>query len=345
MTDNFTQLYITSNSLIVRMQVNHIKPIEMATKFRKIFKVANKEAIQWFPGHMGKGMRQMQQRLKLVDCVIEVHDARIPFSGRNVDFKSTITGIRPHILVLNKKDISDATQFKSITETIKRDEGVDNILYTNCRDHQCEDVRRIVPLVKKLIANSNRYNRSEEPEFNIMMIGVPNVGKSSLINALRNRHLKTKNATAVGSIPGITRSVLNRIKISTNPLIYMYDTPGILTPRITDMEQGMKLALIACLQDHLVGLPLIADYLLYWLNKNQHFGYVELMNLTEATDNIEEVLLSGAKMLNKTQKVKKYDGSLVIRPDFDAAATYFIRAFRNGELGKFNLDKEYTARK
>lgn len=313
----------------------------MIENFRKVFKISNKDVIQWFPGHMSKGIRQMQQKLKLVDCVIEVHDARIPFSGRNVDFKHTITGIRPHILVLNKKDISDENYFDSIAEKIKRDEGIDNVLYTNCKNQQCEGIRRLVPLAKQLIINSNRFNRSNQPEYNIMIIGVPNVGKSSLTNVLRNRHLKAKSASAVGGVAGITRSVLNRIKISDTPLIYMYDTPGILTPRITDTEQGMKLALVSCLQDHLVGYVLIADYLLYWLNKNGHYGYVELMNLKNPTDSIEELIVSGSKMLNKTERVKKYDGSLVVRPNFDAAAMHFIKAFRSGELGKFNLDNDY----
>lgn len=310
----------------------------MAEKFRKVFTVANKDIIQWFPGHMSKGIRQMQQKLKMVDCVIEVHDARIPFSGRNTDFKHKITGLRPHILVLNKKDISDEKHFESIAEKIRRDEGIDNILYTNCKDQQCEGIRRLIPLAKQLIVNSNRYNRNNQPDYNIMIIGVPNVGKSSLTNVLRNRHLRTKSASAVGGIAGITRSVLNRIKISETPLIYMYDTPGILTPRITNTDHGMKLALVSCLQDHTVGYQVIADYLLYWLNKNEHFSYVELMNLTAPTDSIEEVLLSVARMINKSQKVKKYDGSLVIRPNFEAAAFHFIKTFRSGNFGKFNLD-------
>lgn len=314
----------------------------MIANFRQVFKIANKDLIQWFPGHMGKGIRQMQQKLKMVDCIIEVHDARIPFSGRNVDFKHTITGVRPHILVLNKKDISDERHFESIAEKIRRDEGIDNVLYTNCKDDRCEGVRRLIPLAKRLIVNSNRFNRNNQPDYNIMIIGVPNVGKSSLTNVLRNRHLKMKSASAVGGVAGITRSVLNRIKISQTPMIYMYDTPGILTPRIADTEQGMKLALVSCLQDHLVGHAVIADYLLYWLNKNGQFNYVEFMNLPRPTDSIEEVLVSGAKMLNKTQKIKKYDGSLVIRPHFEAAAVHFLKAFRTGDLGKFNLDNNYN---
>lgn len=310
----------------------------MTEKFRKVFKVVNKDLIQWFPGHMGKGMRQMQQKLKLVDCVIEVHDSRIPFSGRNRDFKHTVTGVRPHILVLNKKDISDPSTFKQTAEKIKKDEGIDHVVFTNCKDHMCEGTRSIVPLAKRLIQASNRFNRSNQPEFNLMIIGVPNVGKSSLTNVLRNRHLKVKGASAVGAIAGITRSVLTRIKISENPQIFMYDTPGILTPRIDDSDQGMKLASVSCLQDHLVGYITIADYILFWLNKNEIFSYVEAMNLKEPTDNIEEVLLSGAVSLNKTMRVRYPDGTKVIRPDFQAAARHLISNFREGRLGKFNLD-------
>lgn len=314
----------------------------MVFKLREAYKAVDKNAVHWFPGHMGKGLRQMQQKLKMVDCVIEVHDSRIPYSGRNTDFKHTITGVRPHILILNKKDLSDKQTYGNLENEIKKNEGIDHVLYSNCKDQACEGIRSIIPTAKKLIQNSNRFNRSEQPEYNLMIIGVPNVGKSSLTNVLRNRHLKVKGASQVGAIAGITRSVLTRIKISEKPLIYMYDTPGILTPHIKDLEHGMKLASVSCMQDHLVGEIQIADYILYWMNKNGFFGYVELMNLPGPTDAIEEVLLSGAKMLNRTLKYKHPDGSIKIRPDFDLAARHFIRAFREGQLGRFNLDHQYT---
>lgn len=312
----------------------------MSGNFRKVFKLPNKDAIQWFPGHMSKGMRQMQQKLKMVDCVIEVHDSRIPFSGRNIDFKHTVTGVRPHILVLNKKDISDQSTFKAIEDKIQRQEGIENIIFTNCKDHACDGVKKIIPLAKKLILGSNRYNRTENQDYNMMIVGVPNVGKSSLTNSLRNRHLKTKGASQVGSIAGITRSVLTRIKISERPLIYMFDTPGILTPRINDSDQGMKLALVSCLQDHLVGPVNIADYLLFWLNRNGHFGYVEKFGLKEPTDELANLLITIAKDNQLFQRVKNFDGGIITRPNLEASSTRFVRAFRSGELGNFNLDKD-----
>lgn len=306
--------------------------------FRKVFRLTNKDVIHWFPGHMGKGMRQMQQKLKMVDCVIEVHDARIPFSGRNTDFRSTVTGIRPHILVLNKNDLSDQSTYEKVADKIRREEGIENILFTNCKDQMCPGIKKLIPLTKRLIGNSNRYNRSEETEFNLMICGVPNVGKSSLTNVLRNRHLKTKAATSVGKIAGITRSVLTRIKISERPLIYMFDTPGILTPRVDDEQKGLKLALVSCLQDHLVGPTLIADYLLFWLNKNERFEYVENLGISKPTDNIGELLVQIATNLNLKQKLKSFDGSHIVRPHFEAAAIHFVKQFREGKLGKYNLD-------
>lgn len=310
----------------------------MVSRFRQAFHIADKQAIQWFPGHMGKGLRQMQQKLKMVDCVIEVHDSRIPFSGRNTDFKNTVTGVRPHILVLNKKDLCDPATFTETATKIKVNEGIDHVVFTNCKDQTCDGIKSLVPTAKKLILNSNRFNRNEQLDFNLMIIGVPNVGKSSLTNVLRNRHLKAKKASAVGAVAGVTRSVLTRIKISEKPLIYMYDTPGILTPKVADAEQGMKLASVSCLQDHLVGYITIADFILYWMNKHEIFTYVEHMGLKEPTDNIQEVLITAAQTLNKTIKIRHPNGDKIIRPDFDAAARHLIRGFRDGILGKFNLD-------
>lgn len=315
----------------------------MIPNLRKSYQLVNKDLLRWFPGHMGKGMQDMQRKLKLIDCIIEVHDARIPISGRNINFKHTITGgdIKPHILVLNKMDLINRSNFDKIRLVLKETEDIENILFTNCKDQQCAGVRKIIPLATKLISNSNRYNRSDISEFSVMIIGVPNVGKSSLVNILRNRHLHKKKASAVGAIAGITRSVLTKIKISDDPLIFLYDTPGILQPMIKDIEAGMKLALCSCLQDHLVGQDIIADYLLYWLNKNERYDYVKLMGLENPTDNIGEVLLAGSKFLNKNKKILSWNSEYVLKPDFEAAAIYMIKAFRYGQLGRIQLDKEF----
>lgn len=270
-----------------------------------------------------------------------MHDIRIPFSGRNPEFHYSLTSAKPHILVLNKSDLVDRSSHNKIINKLKRDSQfpAENVILTNCKKQTDEGVKKIVPTAIELIKNSDRFNRSEEKEHSIMIIGVPNVGKSSLVNNLRNRHLHKKAASQVGPIAGITRSVLTQIKICEDPLIYLLDTPGVLLPNIRDHEMGMKLALCSCFQDHLVGEDHIADFLLYWLNKNKNFHYVDQFGLDGPTDDITHLLLAYSNLLGKTVRLRSIiDGSLEQKPDLIGAAKLFVAAFRNGSLGKFCLD-------
>jgi len=300
-------------------------------------KFVSPSVLRWFPGHMTKGLRQMQQRLKNVDCILEVHDARIPISGRYVDFSRTLTGLKPHILVLSKKDLADMRHTESIVSALNR-EGLSNVIFTNLKSQQCKGMKRILPLAKKLILNSQRYNRTEEDSYSMMVIGVPNVGKSSLINCLRSNYLHMGKATPVGATAGITRSVLTRIKISEDPVVYLIDTPGILAPSIKDVHAGFKLALVGCLQDHVAGSHLLADYLLFWLNKNGRFEYVKKLGLSEPNDDVLYVLTFIAAKLGKTIRIKTYTGQLEVKPDLKSAADYFVSLFRKGDLGSYCLD-------
>lgn len=304
----------------------------------------NRELIRWYPGHMAKGTKLMQQKLKQIDCIIEVHDSRIAFSGRNDDLHYSLISAKPNILVLNKKDLVPPELKSSIISNLKKLPTCTtrNIFFTNCKDQRCEGVKKIIPKAIQLIKESDRFNRLNEKEFNIMVMGVPNTGKSSLINILRNRHLQKKAASAVGAVAGITRSVLTRIKVSEDPLIYVLDTPGVLMPNIKEIETGMKLALCACFKDDIVGETNIADYLLYWMNKNGNFNYVEFLGLNEPTDDILLALLSCAKKIGKTVKYKNISDNVIEdRPDINTAAQHFIRAFRNGHFGLTFLDTNF----
>lgn len=305
--------------------------------YRDTFKLFDSNVLRWFPGHMDRGLKQMQSKLIHMDCIIEVHDSRIPFSGRNPIFQSSITAIKPHILVLNKRDLCDGMLQPKIMQRIKEESNIKNILFTNCKNQNCSGLKAIFPLAEDLIKRSDRYHRNQSREHNIMIIGIPNVGKSSLLNTMRNRYLSKPNASPVGGVPGITRSVLNRIKISEDPPVYVLDTPGILWPNIPDIETGLKMALCNILQDHLVGEDVIADYLLFWMNQRKKFSYVEYMGLDEPTDEISEVLTKGAVYLNKYKKIKTSEGYKTY-PDFILAAKHLLDGFRKGALGKFVLD-------
>ncbi|NWV18964.1 MTG1 GTPase, partial [Origma solitaria] len=181
----------------------------------------------------------------------------------------------------------------------------------------------------------------QSSEHNILVIGVPNVGKSSLINSLRRLHLKKGKATAVGGEPGITKAVLSRIQVCEKPLMYLVDTPGVLPPKLGDVETGMKLALCGAIRDHLVGEDVMADYLLYTLNKQQQFRYVQRYRLGQACDHIEALLKHVALAQGRTQKVKVLTGTgnvNMMMLNYPAAAYEFLRDFRAGRLGRVTLD-------
>uniref|UniRef100_A0A0A9X5H2 Mitochondrial GTPase 1 n=1 Tax=Lygus hesperus TaxID=30085 RepID=A0A0A9X5H2_LYGHE len=305
--------------------------------FRQVFQFSDRNLLRWYPGHMEKGMKQMQQKLKLVDCIVEVHDARIPISGRNEKFRYTVSGLRPHILVLNKMDLADMSQKDTVSGYLTK-QGMSEVLYTNCKDLNCHGLKKIVPTINRLICESERYNRSENKEFTVMVIGVPNVGKSSVINAIRNKYLRKSKAAAVGAIAGITRSVLTKIKVCQDPLIYVLDTPGILDPKVEDIETGFKLALCSSMNDHQVGIRHIADYLLYFLNRRGDFEYVRHLGLSSPLDNVEELLVESAVNMGKTLKRKNVEGGYTMIPDIETAAYHFVKLFRTGALGKFILD-------
>ncbi|XP_059585647.1 mitochondrial ribosome-associated GTPase 1 isoform X3 [Alligator mississippiensis] len=286
--------------------------------WRDSFDCGGRSVAMWFPGHMAKGLRQMKGKLQKVDCLVEVHDARIPFSGRNPVFQEAL-GVRPHLLLLNKMDLADLKEKSRILEQLKQ-EGLKNVIFTDCEREE---------------------NIKENVEYCIMVIGVPNVGKSSLINALRRLHLKKGKASQVGGEPGITKAVLTKIQVSERPVMYLIDTPGVLSPRIGSVETGLKLALCGTIRDYLVGEDVMADYLLYNLNKHQLFKYVERYGLDAPCDDIESVLKRVALKLGKTRKVKVLTGTgdvNVIAPDYNAAGYEFVRTFRKGELGKVMLD-------
>ncbi|XP_054975246.1 mitochondrial ribosome-associated GTPase 1 isoform X1 [Sorex araneus] len=334
--------------------------------WRQSFPLGGRDVARWFPGHMAKGLKKMQSSLKLVDCIVEVHDARIPLSGRNPLFQETL-GLKPHLLILNKMDLADLGEQQKILQHLEG-QGVRNVIFTNCLKD--ENVQQVIPRVMELVGSSCRYHRAgrtgllgasavtllgpppklarprlslQNLEYCLMVIGVPNVGKSSLINSLRRQHLRRGKATRVGGEPGITRAVLSRIQVCERPLMFLLDTPGVLAPQIASVETGLKLALCGTVLDHLVGEEMLADYLLFTLNRHQLFGYVQHYGLGEASDDVATVLKQVAVRLGKTRKVKVLTGTgdvTVIQPNYTAAARDFLRAFRCGLLGPVMLDQD-----
>jgi len=296
----------------------------------------------WFPGHMHKGVLQIQHALRDVDCVVEVHDARIPFSGRNPRFRDIIS-MRPHVLVLNKTDLAEIVRNRSELLNKLQSQGVENVLFTNCTKGQQKSIsEELIPMVSRAIESRPRHHRQNVESYNLMVIGVPNVGKSAFINAVRRSHTTLKkNAVRVGALAGVTRAVHNKIRVGFDPDMFLIDTPGILPPAVPDMETGMRLALCACLPDRIIGEEYIVDYLLYWFNKHQELSYVLKFEMEEPVDNVYEFLTHVSIKYNMTIKKKSAEtGKYELRPDFSRAADFVLKLFRSGDFGKLMIDKD-----
>ncbi|XP_062509611.1 mitochondrial ribosome-associated GTPase 1-like isoform X2 [Corticium candelabrum] len=295
------------------------------TWMRTAFELPRKSALHWYPGHMAKGLRVMRAKVGACNCILEVHDARIPCSGRNKSLSGLVAS-KPHILILNKMDLAETEEREVVVKKFKN-AGLNHVIYADCVGDYDHSHKEIMERVVWCLRNEPVL---EKNFFRLMVIGVPNTGKSSLINALRRRYMQRGKATKVGSIPGVTRSVLTQVQIHDDPRVYMLDTPGVMLPDIQDIETGMKLAAVGALQDHVVGEHLIADFILYSLNKRNKFRYVDAFGLERPSDTIDDVLIDVAKRIGAFMKGGRLD---TLR-----ASQHFISRFRNGTLGRVILD-------
>ncbi|XP_019166133.1 PREDICTED: short integuments 2, mitochondrial [Ipomoea nil] len=218
--------------------------------------------VNWFPGHMAAATRAIRQRLKLSDLVIEVRDARIPLSSAHEDLQPILSGKR-RLIALNKKDLANTNIIHRWVQ-----------YFSSCKQeclpinaHSRSSVQKLLDLAEFKLKEAI----SREPTLLVMVVGVPNVGKSALINSIHQiasarfpAQGKKKRAT-VGPLPGVTQDIAG-YKIAHQPSIYVLDTPGVLVPSIPDIETGLKLALTGSVKDSVVGEERIAQYLLAVLN-------------------------------------------------------------------------------
>ncbi|XP_060967546.1 short integuments 2, mitochondrial [Cannabis sativa] len=218
--------------------------------------------INWFPGHMAAASRAIRNRLKQADLVLEVRDARIPLSSANQDLQSHLSAKR-RVIALNKKDLANPNimpKWVRHFESFQQD-----CIPINA--HSKTSVKKLLEVVEFKLKEAIL----KEPTLLVMVVGVPNVGKSALINSIHQIASsyfpvqgKNKRAT-VGPLPGVTQDIAG-FKIAHQPSIYVLDTPGVLVPSIPDIETGLKLALAGSVKDSVVGEERIAQYLLAVLN-------------------------------------------------------------------------------
>ncbi|KAK3405499.1 hypothetical protein EUGRSUZ_K01980 [Eucalyptus grandis] len=209
-------------------------------------------AINWFPGHMAAATRAIRDRLKVSDLVIVVRDSRIPLSSVNADLQPHLSNKR-RVIALNKRDLGNPNKW-----TLYFDSRNQDCLPINA--HSKSSVKKLLDLVELKLKEAI----SREPTLLVMVVGVPNVGKSALINSI-HRIASSRFPATVGPLPGVTQDIAG-FKIAHHPSIYVLDTPGVLVPSIPDIETGLKLALAGSVKDSVVGEERIAQYLLAVLN-------------------------------------------------------------------------------
>ncbi|KAI8053049.1 mitochondrial GTPase 1 [Syncephalis plumigaleata] len=280
-------------------------------------------SINWFPGHMAKGLRQIKERLQRdVDLVVEVRDARIPFSSTNSRFE-TLARRKQRLIVYNKADLADPTAEVAITRAFEEYRG-QSVLFTDANGN------RNIDKVLQCAADVARNNQSRLSRTTVLVVGMPNVGKSSIINALRRLGVGRGKAAATGAQPGVTRAVVGTIKVFENPDVYIVDSPGVMIPHIEDPITSLKVAITGGVRDHLADEEIMVDYLLFRLNQASNETYVNLFGLQQPTDNVYTLLTQTASRIGAVRRGGEVDTS--------AAAMYILRKYREGRLGRFTLD-------
>ena len=277
--------------------------------------------IQWYPGHMTKTRRQMEQDIRLVDAVCEIVDARIPLASRNPDIDA-ICGSKPRMMILNRIDMADpamtrrwAAYFRGLGMTV---------LETDCKNRK--GTNQFAPAVRELLADKLRQYADKGQvgrTLRVMVVGIPNVGKSTFINQVAGR----KSAKAENR-PGVTRG---KQWVSVERGLEMLDTPGILWPKFEDPEVGMKLAYTGAVKDNVVDIETLATHLIELLGRN----YPEALEARYKIKVPEE--FQGYELLELTGKKR---GMLISGGEVDTErmSRVLLEEYRNGKLGRFTLE-------
>lgn len=277
--------------------------------------------IQWYPGHMAKTRRMIEDNLKLIDVVVEILDARIPRSGRNSNFDDIIRS-KPRLIVMNKYDLAD----KAVTDSWIahfESQGI-KVIPISCTTGQ--GVNKIIPAARSVIADKIEREKAKgvTRSLKLMMVGIPNVGKSTLINRLAG-----KASTITGDRPGVTRG---KQWIRLKDGIELLDTPGILPPKFEDEEISRNLAYTGAIKDNIINIELLSYSLLEYLRDN----YPEELKARYKLENIED--LKGYELLEYVGKKRGFviSGGEV---DTERAANMLMEELRSCKIGKITLEK------
>ncbi|KXT77104.1 50S ribosomal subunit maturation GTPase RbgA [Streptococcus sp. DD11] len=272
--------------------------------------------IQWFPGHMSKARRQVQENIKFVDFVTILVDARLPLSSQN-PMLTKIVGDKPKLLILNKADLADPTITKEWQQYFES-RGL-KTLAINSKEQAA--VKKVIEAAKSLMADKLARQRERGIQLETlrtMIIGIPNAGKSTLMNRLAGRKI-----AVVGNKPGVTKG---QQWLKSNKDLEILDTPGILWPKFEDETVALKLALTGAIKDNLLPMDEVTIFGLNYFKEH----YPEELQARFRQMNLEEAAPEIIMAMTQT---------LGFRDDYDRFYSLFVKEVRDGKLGRYSLDR------
>ena len=293
----------------------------------------NSTNINWYPGHMAKTKRQIIEDLKLIDIVVEILDARIPISSRNPDIEQYINS-KKRLIILNKFDLADMDENQKWVKLYKS-QGIEAVLVnSNSGEGMNNAIKKIEEINKdnkEKFENKGRIGKA----IRVMVLGIPNVGKSSFINRVTK-----KNSATVGNKPGVTKQK-QWIRINNN--IELLDTPGVLWPKFENEDIALNLAYTGTIKDDILPIIEIGYNLLKLLIKEYPEKIIERYKLEK--EEIENVLNSdieeNGKILEIMHMIGRKRGALISGGNIDEekVAKIILEEFRSGKIGRITLEK------
>ncbi|MCY8989170.1 ribosome biogenesis GTPase YlqF [Bacillus atrophaeus] len=277
--------------------------------------------IQWFPGHMAKARREVTEKLKLIDIVYELVDARIPMSSRNPMIEEILKN-KPRIMLLNKADKADAAVTKQWKEHFEK-QGIPSLSINSVNG---QGLNQIVPSSKELLQEKidKRKAKGVKPRaIRALIIGIPNVGKSTLINRLAK-----KNIAKTGDRPGITTSQ-QWVKVGKE--LELLDTPGILWPKFEDELVGLRLAITGAIKDSIINLQDVAVFGLRFLEEHYPDRLKERYGLEEIPEDIAELFDAIGE-----KRGCLMSGGLI---NYDKTTEVIIRDIRTEKFGRLSFEQ------
>lgn len=275
--------------------------------------------INWYPGHMKKTRELIKENLKAVDVVIEIVDSRIPVSSRNPVIDELIAGKR-RLIVLGKADLADAGETAKWRELLGEGEGVVRVLDLNLQSG--ENINRLLRVLEEEQELRNS-ERSVKRPLRIMIVGVPNVGKSSLINRLTGRR-----SAMTGDKPGVTKG---KQWLTLSNGMQLLDTPGILWPKFEDPDVGLNLAFCGSIRDDILGVQDLGYELIRVLGESYPELLMERYRLDEVSDqpieNMDNIALKRGFIMSGK------------RIDYERTGRTVLDEFRGGRIGRISLER------